>query len=186
MLSSSSSSQQSRVTMTTTSPGTDVRCGPRLTDRGAAISIVVVGVGEGGDAPPPFPSNGRRVRLDPPGAVVVGVGVGVAVGAPEGAQAADERHARHRTTLLPARTDGRAPDDEFVVQVLADTSHLWKGRPVRALSVGLRSTGGRNNHGRITVRHRGGGHKRRYRIIDFKRRIVDVRVGVARAPVCVC
>ncbi|SPQ95885.1 unnamed protein product (mitochondrion) [Plasmodiophora brassicae] len=64
--------------------------------------------------------------------------------------------------------------------VLADTSHLWKGRPVRALSVGLRSTGGRNNHGRITVRHRGGGHKRRYRIIDFKRRIVDMEGIVER------
>lgn len=47
--------------------------------------------------------------------------------------------------------------------------HLWKGRPILALTVPLRKKGGRNNQGRITVRHRGGGHKRRIRIVDFKR-----------------
>jgi large subunit ribosomal protein L2 len=58
--------------------------------------------------------------------------------------------------------------------VLVDRSHLWKGRPLRSLTVGKRSTGGRGNTGRITVRHRGGGHKRLYRIIDFKRSVLDV------------
>jgi ribosomal protein L2 len=48
--------------------------------------------------------------------------------------------------------------------------HLWKGGAVKRLSFGKRSTGGRNNTGKITVRHRGGGHKRRVRVIDFQRR----------------
>ncbi|KAG0006089.1 hypothetical protein BGZ80_011043 [Entomortierella chlamydospora] len=48
--------------------------------------------------------------------------------------------------------------------------HLWKGKPIRALTIAKRSTAGRNNTGRITVRHRGGGHKRRLRIIDWYRR----------------
>ncbi|KAI8146081.1 translation protein SH3-like domain-containing protein [Fennellomyces sp. T-0311] len=47
--------------------------------------------------------------------------------------------------------------------------HLYKGKAVRKLTVAKRSTGGRNNTGRITVRHRGGGHKRRIRIIDWHR-----------------
>ncbi|SVC80598.1 uncharacterized protein METZ01_LOCUS333452, partial [marine metagenome] len=41
---------------------------------------------------------------------------------------------------------------------------ITKDRPERKLTVALRKTGGRNNHGRITSRHRGGGHRRRYRI----------------------
>jgi large subunit ribosomal protein L2 len=53
--------------------------------------------------------------------------------------------------------------------VIVDRSELWKGAPVKALTEGLRHKGGRNNTGRITLRHRGGGAKRRYRIIDFKR-----------------
>src|SRR5919199_1760166 len=53
--------------------------------------------------------------------------------------------------------------------VIVDRSELWKGKPVKALTEGLRSSGGRNNTGRITQRFRGGGHKRRYRIVDFKR-----------------
>ena len=52
--------------------------------------------------------------------------------------------------------------------VLVDRSELQKGNPVKTLTEGLRSKGGRNNHGRITMRWRGGGHKRRYRIVDFK------------------
>lgn len=48
--------------------------------------------------------------------------------------------------------------------------HLYKGRPERALTVAKRSTGGRNHHGHITVRGRGGGHRRRYRLVDFWRR----------------
>jgi hypothetical protein len=46
---------------------------------------------------------------------------------------------------------------------------ITKSRPERSLTVALRKSGGRNNTGRITVRHRGGGHRRRYRLIDFKR-----------------
>ena len=58
--------------------------------------------------------------------------------------------------------------------VLVERSGLWTGKPVKALTEGLNSKGGRNNLGRMTVRHRGGGHKRRYRVIDFKRRKFDV------------
>ncbi|MBY0338326.1 MAG: 50S ribosomal protein L2 [Acetobacteraceae bacterium] len=54
--------------------------------------------------------------------------------------------------------------------VLIDRSGLWKGKPVKGLTEGQHSTGGRNNHGRITTRFRGGGHKQAYRIVDFKRR----------------
>ncbi len=53
--------------------------------------------------------------------------------------------------------------------VLVDRSDLWKGKPEKALTEGLRKKGGRNNTGRITARRRGGGHKRRYRMVDFKR-----------------
>jgi len=53
--------------------------------------------------------------------------------------------------------------------VLVDRSHLYKGKPVKALTEGLRKTGGRNNLGRVSMWHRGGGHKRAYRMIDFKR-----------------
>jgi large subunit ribosomal protein L2 len=54
--------------------------------------------------------------------------------------------------------------------VLVDRSELWSGDPVKALTAGKRGTGGRNNHGRITVFQRGGGHKRRLRTVEFKRR----------------
>ena len=53
--------------------------------------------------------------------------------------------------------------------VLVDRSELHKGKPVKALTKGLSKSGGRNNHGRITARRRGGGAKRSYRIVDFKR-----------------
>jgi large subunit ribosomal protein L2 len=53
--------------------------------------------------------------------------------------------------------------------ILVDRSELWKGGPVKELTEGLKSSGGRNNTGRITSRFRGGGHKQRYRIVDFKR-----------------
>ncbi len=53
--------------------------------------------------------------------------------------------------------------------VLIDRSDLHKGKPVKALTEGLTKKGGRNNEGRITARRQGGGHKRKYRIIDFKR-----------------
>ena len=58
--------------------------------------------------------------------------------------------------------------------ILVDRSQLWKGEPERSLTEGLRKNGGRNNTGRITARRIGGGHKRRYRIVDFKRRKFDV------------
>lgn len=48
--------------------------------------------------------------------------------------------------------------------------HLWEGRPIRELTVALRKKGGRNNSGRITIRHRGGGHRRRIRLVDFVRK----------------
>ena len=54
--------------------------------------------------------------------------------------------------------------------VIVDRSGLYKGKPEKSLTEGLSSKGGRNNTGRITVRFRGGGHKRTYRIVDFKRR----------------
>ncbi len=53
--------------------------------------------------------------------------------------------------------------------VIVDRSGLWKGKPVKTLTEGLSKSGGRNNHGRQTSFSRGGGHKRTYRIIDFKR-----------------
>ena len=53
--------------------------------------------------------------------------------------------------------------------VLVDHSDLYKGRPEKTLTCKLKKNGGRNNLGRITVRHKGGGHKRLYRLIDFKR-----------------
>ena len=58
--------------------------------------------------------------------------------------------------------------------ILVDRKGIWKGRPVKSLTAGKISTGGRNNLGRITSRRRGGGHKRRYRIIDFKRNKFDI------------
>ena len=64
--------------------------------------------------------------------------------------------------------------------VIVDRSELHKGDPVKALTQGLRKSGGRNNHGHTTAYHRGGGHKRRYRMIDFKRRKYDVAATVER------
>ncbi len=64
--------------------------------------------------------------------------------------------------------------------ILVDRSELWKGKPVKALTEGLTGSGGRNNTGRITARRRGGGHKRRYRMVDFKRRKFDMPATVER------
>ena len=64
--------------------------------------------------------------------------------------------------------------------VLIDRSELWKGRPVKSLTEGLTNKGGRNNTGRITMRRRGGGVKRLYRIVDFKRRKRDMPATVER------
>jgi len=60
--------------------------------------------------------------------------------------------------------------------VLIDRSGLWKGKPVKGLTEGKSKSGGRNNHGHITSRFRGGGHKQSYRVVDFKRR---AKLGVS-------
>jgi len=71
-----------------------------------------------------------------------------------------------------------SPGRRFVVQV--KTPGLHKGEPHAALVASKARTGGRNNAGRITTRHRGGGHKQRYRIVDFKRNKLDVPARVER------
>ena len=58
--------------------------------------------------------------------------------------------------------------------VIVDRSGLYKGKPVKTLTEGKSSSGGRNNNGRITVRFRGGGHKQTYRLVDFKRDKMDM------------
>ena len=58
--------------------------------------------------------------------------------------------------------------------VISIKSDLHKGKPHKALLEKKSKNGGRNNNGRITVRHQGGGHKQHYRIIDFKRNKFDV------------
>ncbi|GGB73633.1 50S ribosomal protein L2 [Blastomonas aquatica] len=64
--------------------------------------------------------------------------------------------------------------------ILVDRSDLYKGGPVKALTEGKRKTGGRNNKGHVTSRGIAGGHKQRYRIVDFKRRKMDVAGTVER------
>lgn len=64
--------------------------------------------------------------------------------------------------------------------VLVDKTMLWKGKPERSLVCGKMSSGGRNARGVVTVRHRGGGHRRLYRIVDFKRSKEDVPAVVKR------
>ena len=64
--------------------------------------------------------------------------------------------------------------------VLVSKSHLWKGDPHKSLVTKQHSTGGRNNQGRITSRRMGGGVKRKYRLIDFKRNKFDISAEVIR------
>ena len=64
--------------------------------------------------------------------------------------------------------------------VLVDRKNLWKGKPLKSLTVGSHSTGGRNNLGRITSRHRGAGHKQNYRQIDFYRKKDDMKAKIER------
>ena len=64
--------------------------------------------------------------------------------------------------------------------VLVDRSELHHGRPEKTLTEGLKSSGGRNNVGRVTSRRRGGGAKKLYRVIDFKRTKLDVAATVER------
>ena len=61
----------------------------------------------------------------------------------------------------------------------SDFSEITTDKPEKSLTVALRKKGGRNNTGRITVRRRGGGHKRRYRIIDYKRNKFGIKGKVA-------
>ena len=69
-----------------------------------------------------------------------------------------------------------SPSRRNLVQV--DRSELYKGKPEKSLTEGLKRKGGRNNAGRITTRHQGGGHKKSYRIVDFKRRKWDIPATV--------
>ena len=71
-----------------------------------------------------------------------------------------------------------SPGSRFVVRV--KNEELYKGKPFSALLDKKNKTGGRNNVGRITTRHIGGGHKQHYRIIDFKRNKVDISAVVER------
>ena len=70
------------------------------------------------------------------------------------------------------------PGRRGLVQV--DRRHLHRGAPVKELTEGLRKKGGRNAHGRIMTRRRGGGHKRRYRQVDFRRAKFGVGATVER------
>lgn len=69
--------------------------------------------------------------------------------------------------MAVAKAKPSSPGRRFLVKVVHPELH--KGKPCKALLGGRSGTGGRNNAGRITVRHRGGGHKRSYRMVDFKR-----------------
>ena len=64
--------------------------------------------------------------------------------------------------------------------VISIKSELYKGRPLKSLTESKNKKGGRNNNGRITVRHQGGGHKKNYRIIDFKRNKFDIPAVIER------
>jgi len=64
--------------------------------------------------------------------------------------------------------------------ILVSRAGLWKGKPVKGLTEGKSSSGGRNNHGHTTSRFRGGGHKQTYRLVDFKRRKFDQPATVQR------
>ena len=70
------------------------------------------------------------------------------------------------------------PGNRGLTQV--DRSELHRGAPEKALTVGLKSKGGRNNFGHVTVPHQGGGHKRKYRLIDFDRKKTGVPATVLR------
>jgi large subunit ribosomal protein L2 len=64
--------------------------------------------------------------------------------------------------------------------VLVDRKGLWKGKPIKSLTAGKISTGGRNNMGRITSRSKGSGHKKRYREVDFYRNKLEIKAKVER------
>ena len=64
-------------------------------------------------------------------------------------------------------------------QTATDFAEITRSEPEKSLLVPLKKSGGRNNNGRVTARHRGGGHKRQYRLIDFKRNKLEVPAKVA-------
>jgi large subunit ribosomal protein L2 len=64
--------------------------------------------------------------------------------------------------------------------IIVDRSELYKGKPEKSLTVGLTKTGGRDNFGHVTSRKIGGGHKRKYRVIDFRRNKFDCEATVER------
>lgn len=64
--------------------------------------------------------------------------------------------------------------------IRVDRSELWKGKPERTLTEGLNRKAGRNNTGKKTMWHRGGGHKKKYRVIDFKRNKFDMIATIER------
>lgn len=76
------------------------------------------------------------------------------------------------------KTKPTSPGRRFAIKVVSP--ELYRGKPYGALLEGKASSGGRNNHGRITTRHRGGGHKQRYRVVDFKRNKDGVACRVER------
>jgi len=80
--------------------------------------------------------------------------------------------------MAVVKTKPTSPGRRFVVKVVGE--EIYSGRPISSLTVSNSKTGGRNNKGRITTRHRGGGHKRLYRLIDFKRRKDGVEGKIAR------
>ena len=80
--------------------------------------------------------------------------------------------------MAVVKTKPTSPGRRFVVKVVEPALH--KGKPYAPLLEKKSRTGGRNNHGRITTRHRGGGHKQHYRIIDFKRNKDGIEARVER------
>ena len=64
--------------------------------------------------------------------------------------------------------------------ILIDKSELWKGKPYKPLTARNKSRRGRNNMGRITSRNHGGGHKQKYRVIDFFRKKFDMSALIER------
>src|SRR5881227_266613 len=72
----------------------------------------------------------------------------------------------------------RSPGSRFVVKVV--TPGLHKGGPYLPLTQSQKSNGGRNNNGHITTRHKGGGHKHHYRVVDFRRNKDGIPAKVER------
>src|SRR5262249_30025701 len=89
-----------------------------------------------------------------------------------------DRVLRRSAAVMPVRRfKPTSPGRRFMT--VSDFAEVTKSTPEKSLSEKLTKKGGRNNNGRITTRHQGGGHKRRYRVIDFKRRKDDVPAKVA-------